>query len=246
MPARHHAGLKAPTGRTGRRSSRSNPVRLPPQNPAMSIISLDKGRALGSTVARVGWRSLQVAAVILVVVVPFGYTVTGANSDVLMGALAGLTVGIGLNGADGGAERPRRRHPDRLDRGSRNGADRRHHSGQSLGRARDPGAGALHRADRRARRDAHPGLPGSPQGIGSRLGSPRGGTAIRAWRIRRYGGLPLPDRTKRALRGVLQPKPGGDALFASAPRARVHLGGRGRPGYLPRGPTRQTRTAPST
>ena len=63
----------------------------------MSIISLDKGRALGSTVARVGWRSLQVAAVILVVVVPFGYTVTGANSDVLMGALAGLTVGIGLN-----------------------------------------------------------------------------------------------------------------------------------------------------
>ena len=43
------------------------------------------------------WRSLQVAAAILIVVVPFGYAVTGANSDVLMGALAGLTVGIGLN-----------------------------------------------------------------------------------------------------------------------------------------------------
>ena len=63
----------------------------------MSIISLEKGRAAGAAVVRAGWRSLQVAAAILVVVVPFGYTVTGANSDVLMGALAGLTVGIGLN-----------------------------------------------------------------------------------------------------------------------------------------------------
>ena len=63
----------------------------------MSIISLEKGRALGTEIARVAWRSLQVAAVIAVVVVPFGYAVTGANVDVLMGALAGLTVGIGLN-----------------------------------------------------------------------------------------------------------------------------------------------------
>lgn len=63
----------------------------------MSIISLDKGRALGAEVARVVWRSLQVAAAIAVVVVPFGYAVTGTHVDVLMGALAGLTVGIGLN-----------------------------------------------------------------------------------------------------------------------------------------------------
>ncbi|MDE2881664.1 MAG: hypothetical protein OXU35_03385 [Acidobacteriota bacterium] len=63
----------------------------------MSIISRDKGRALGTEVARVTWRSLQVAAAIAIVVVPFGYAVTGANADVLMGALAGLTVGIGLN-----------------------------------------------------------------------------------------------------------------------------------------------------
>ncbi len=63
----------------------------------MSIISLDKGRALGAAVASVTWRSLQVAAAIAVVVVPFGYAITDVNDDVLMGALAGLTVGIGLN-----------------------------------------------------------------------------------------------------------------------------------------------------
>lgn len=63
----------------------------------MSIISLDKGRALGIASARAGWRSLQVAIVVTVVVVPFGYTVTGAHNDVLMGAVAGLAVGIGLN-----------------------------------------------------------------------------------------------------------------------------------------------------
>ena len=63
----------------------------------MSIISLEKGRALGAGVARAAWRSLQVASAILVVVVPFGYAITGADADVLMGALAGLTVGIGLN-----------------------------------------------------------------------------------------------------------------------------------------------------
>jgi len=63
----------------------------------MPIISLDKGRALGAEIARAVWRSLQVGAAIAVVVVPFGYTITGADRDVLMGALAGLTVGIGLN-----------------------------------------------------------------------------------------------------------------------------------------------------
>ncbi len=63
----------------------------------MSIISLEKGRALGAEAARVVWRSLQVAAAISVVVVPFGYSITGAHSDVLMGLLAGVAVGIGLN-----------------------------------------------------------------------------------------------------------------------------------------------------
>ena len=63
----------------------------------MSIISLDKGRSLGAEVARVTWRSLQVAAVIAVVVVPFGYAITDVRDDVLMGAFAGLIVGIGLN-----------------------------------------------------------------------------------------------------------------------------------------------------
>lgn len=63
----------------------------------MSIISLEKGRALGSAAVRAGWRSLQVAIVVAVVVVPFGYAVTDVHRDVLMGAFAGLTVGIGLN-----------------------------------------------------------------------------------------------------------------------------------------------------
>ena len=63
----------------------------------MSKISLDKVRALGSTVARVGWSSVQVAAAVAVVVVPLGYAITGAHNDVLMGALAGLAVGVGLN-----------------------------------------------------------------------------------------------------------------------------------------------------
>ena len=63
----------------------------------MSIISFEKGRALGTEVARVVWRSLQVAAAIAVVVVPFGYAITGVRDDVLMGAFAGLVVGIGLN-----------------------------------------------------------------------------------------------------------------------------------------------------
>lgn len=43
------------------------------------------------------WRSLQVAMAVTVVVVPFGYTITGAHNDVLMGAVAGLAIGIGLN-----------------------------------------------------------------------------------------------------------------------------------------------------
>ena len=63
----------------------------------MSIISLDKGRALGAEIARVIWRSLLVAVAISVVVVPFGYAITDVHDDVLMGTLAGLTVGIGLN-----------------------------------------------------------------------------------------------------------------------------------------------------
>lgn len=63
----------------------------------MSIISLDKGRALGAEAVRVTWRSLQVAAAITVVVVPFGYAITDLRDDVLMGAFAGLIVGIGLN-----------------------------------------------------------------------------------------------------------------------------------------------------
>lgn len=63
----------------------------------MSIISLDKGRALGAEAARIVWRSLQVAAAIAVVVVPFGYSVTGAHTDVLMSLLSGIAVGVGLN-----------------------------------------------------------------------------------------------------------------------------------------------------
>ena len=63
----------------------------------MSIISLEKGRSLGAETLRVGWRSMQVAVAIALVVAPFGYAITGVHNDVLMGLLAGLAVGIGLN-----------------------------------------------------------------------------------------------------------------------------------------------------
>ena len=52
------------------------------------------------------WLPLRIAAAIALVVVPFGYAITGVHSDVLMGAGCGLAVGVGVGlrgGTRGGA-----------------------------------------------------------------------------------------------------------------------------------------------
>ena len=71
----------------------------------MSVVQVDPGRSRLSAVTQVVWRSLQVSATILLVVVPFGYSVTADHQSVLMAAGAGFAVGVGLNlrmGARGG------------------------------------------------------------------------------------------------------------------------------------------------
>ena len=46
--------------------------------------------------SRLIWLAVRIAAVIAMVVVPFGYAVTGVQTDVLMGAGCGLAVGVGV------------------------------------------------------------------------------------------------------------------------------------------------------
>ena len=63
----------------------------------MSVIQIEPGHSSLSTVKYVLWRSMQVAAGILVVVVPFGYAITPVHDSVMMAAGAGFAVGVGLN-----------------------------------------------------------------------------------------------------------------------------------------------------
>ena len=63
----------------------------------MSIFRLEERRSLPSALARVVGRSAQVVVVVAVIVVPFGYAITGHHHDVAMGAIAGLMVGVGLH-----------------------------------------------------------------------------------------------------------------------------------------------------
>ena len=63
----------------------------------MSVIQLDPHRSRLSAVKHVVRRSVQVAAGILVVVVPFGYAITPVHHSVAMAAGAGFAVGVGLN-----------------------------------------------------------------------------------------------------------------------------------------------------
>ena len=62
----------------------------------MPVIPLPRDRPLPAALGLVAWRSLQVAAAVLVVVVPFGYAITEAHNYVLMGAGCGVAVGVGL------------------------------------------------------------------------------------------------------------------------------------------------------
>ena len=62
----------------------------------MPVIPLPRDRPLPAALRRAAWRSLQVAAAVLVVVVPFGYAITELHNHVLMGAGCGVAVGVGL------------------------------------------------------------------------------------------------------------------------------------------------------
>lgn len=57
---------------------------------------------LPARAARLIWQALRIATPIVVVVVPFGYAITGLHSDVLMGLGCGLAVGVGV-GLRGGS-----------------------------------------------------------------------------------------------------------------------------------------------
>ena len=57
---------------------------------------------LPARAARLIWEAIRIATPIAVVVVPFGYAITGLHSDVLMGLGCGLAVGVGV-GLRGGS-----------------------------------------------------------------------------------------------------------------------------------------------
>ncbi|MYH31899.1 MAG: hypothetical protein F4137_24360 [Acidobacteria bacterium] len=63
----------------------------------MPLIQLEPDRSWSSAVRHVVWRSVQVAAGTLVVVVPFGYAITPVHDSVMMAAGAGFAVGVGLS-----------------------------------------------------------------------------------------------------------------------------------------------------
>ena len=55
----------------------------------MSFLPLEKARVFEAAMIRSAWRSLQVAAAVAIVVVPFGYAATGAGDGVAMGRFPG-------------------------------------------------------------------------------------------------------------------------------------------------------------
>ena len=62
----------------------------------MPISELIEGRLSFRSVGRLAWLCIRIAAGVAVVVVPFGYAITGVHKDVLMGAGSGLAFGIGI------------------------------------------------------------------------------------------------------------------------------------------------------
>ena len=63
----------------------------------MSVDQLDQDRTRLSAVTGAVWRSVQVAVVVAVVVVPFGYATTGVHREVLIAAGCGFAMGVGLS-----------------------------------------------------------------------------------------------------------------------------------------------------
>ena len=62
----------------------------------MPAARLPWGRLSLRALLETAWLCLRIAAGVAVVVVPFGYAITGVHKDVLMGAGSGLAFGIGL------------------------------------------------------------------------------------------------------------------------------------------------------
>ena len=60
----------------------------------MPIFELPDGRLTFRTAGRLAWFCVRIAAGVSIVVVPFGYVITGVHKDVLMGAGSGLAFGI--------------------------------------------------------------------------------------------------------------------------------------------------------
>ncbi|MDE2809484.1 MAG: hypothetical protein OXN90_13805 [Gemmatimonadota bacterium] len=62
----------------------------------MSSNQLDQGRTRRSAVGVI-WQSVQVAVAVAIVVVPFGYAITGVHRDVLIAVSCGFAIGVGLS-----------------------------------------------------------------------------------------------------------------------------------------------------
>ncbi len=63
----------------------------------MPIIQFPEGRMSLSGLIRVVWQAVRVVVGIAIVVVPFGYAITGEHNHLLMGAGCGLAIGVGLS-----------------------------------------------------------------------------------------------------------------------------------------------------
>ena len=63
----------------------------------MPVIQLEPGLPRLSAVSRAVWRSVQVAVAVAVIVVPFGYAITGVHNYVLLGAGCGFAIGVGVS-----------------------------------------------------------------------------------------------------------------------------------------------------
>lgn len=63
----------------------------------MSVNQLDQGRTRLSAATGAIWRSVQVAIAVAIVVVPFGYAITGVHRDILIAVSCGFAMGVGLS-----------------------------------------------------------------------------------------------------------------------------------------------------
>ena len=62
----------------------------------MPLFELPDSRLSFGSVGRLVWVCIRIAAGVAIVVVPFGYAITGVHKDVMMGAGSGLAFGIGV------------------------------------------------------------------------------------------------------------------------------------------------------